>query len=74
MIIEGVDTYDILAGIEVPMTYQEILEGITRHRVNTLQLMQPSDIVNGQDLMRKINEIEWALQALTEKLRDGDKQ
>ena len=52
------------------MTYQEILEGITRHRINTLQLMQPSDTVNGHDLMRKINEIEWALQALTEKLRD----
>lgn len=54
------------------MTYQEILEAITRHRVNTLQLMQPSDTVNGQDLMRKISEIEWALQALTEKLRDTE--
>jgi len=54
------------------MTYQEILEGITRHRgmpvdagdFDTLKI----------DLRRKTDEIEWALQALAEKLAAGDKE
>lgn len=46
------------------MTYQEILEGITRHRAN------PPTKDNLSEFQRKINEIEWALQALAEKLRD----
>lgn len=49
------------------MTYQEILEEITKHRANGLT----SRIGN---LDQKIAAIEWALQALAEKLRDGDKE
>ena len=43
------------------LTFQEILEGIIRHR---------ADPVNAMNIERKITEIEWALQALAEKLRD----
>jgi hypothetical protein len=51
------------------MTYQEILEGITRHRAsNVFQTPGNADIV------RKLEEIEWALQALAEKLRDDNPQ
>lgn len=48
------------------MTAQEILEGITRHRANPLQIDVPFDTI------RKITEIEWALQALAELLRDQE--
>lgn len=50
------------------MTYQEILEGIARHRAN------PLITTNGRvrNLPVKIEEIEWALQALAEKLRDEE--
>jgi hypothetical protein len=54
-------------------TYQEILEGICNHRINRLQINQPSGDVIGASAQQKITEIEWALQALAEKLRDGDK-
>lgn len=54
------------------MTFQEILEGIARHRVNLVQLNVPSGNVVGQDLRRKIDELEWALQAIAEKLRDNE--
>lgn len=47
------------------MTYQEILEGITRHRAT------PFD-GSRDDISRKVGEIEWALQALAEKLRDEE--
>jgi hypothetical protein len=47
------------------MTAQEILERITVHRANVVQL---SDF--DADLERKIHEIEWGLQALAEKLVD----
>ena len=47
------------------MTYQEILEGITRHRAN------PARLDSAMDMQRKIDEIEWALQALAETLRDS---
>ena len=49
------------------MTYQEILEGITRHRANPLEIIP-------DDIPRKLEEIEWALQALAEKLRDDNPQ
>lgn len=49
------------------MTYQEILEEITKNRAVELT----SRIGNLED---KIVAIEWALQALAEKLRDGDKE
>jgi len=52
------------------MTFQEILEGICRHRMNPLLINQPSGDAVGRDVQRKIEEIEWALQALAEKLRD----
>lgn len=48
-------------GSEMP-TSQEILEGITRHRVNPAILGDPLDQA------RKNTEIEWALQAIAEKL------
>lgn len=51
------------------MTYQEILEGITRHRAST-----PPSTPATMDIYRKIDEIEWALQALAEKLRDDNPQ
>jgi hypothetical protein len=53
------------------MTYQEILEGIARHRANPLNLPTGWPEVN-LELQRKCEEIEWALQALAEKLRDRD--
>ncbi len=56
------------------MTYQEILEGICRHSANPLQANVPSDSPIMSDLQRKIIEIEWALQALAEKLAAGDKE
>jgi len=46
------------------MTFQQILEGITRHRANRL---------GGDDetsIQQKIDEIEWALQAIAEALAD----
>ena len=49
------------------MTAQEILEGVCRHRG-----MMPSDLI-GEDIRRKINEIEWALQAIAEKLVENEK-
>ena len=51
------------------MSYQEILEGITRHRANPVQLLQRPD---SQELERKFNEIEWALQALAERLAETE--
>ena len=52
------------------MTFQEILEGITRHRANPMSINQPSQSIIESEVSRKINEIEWALQALCEKLSD----
>lgn len=54
------------------MNYQEILEGITRHRMHPLSFNVPSGRVIDDDLRRKVDEIEWALQALCEKLRDDE--
>jgi hypothetical protein len=52
------------------MTYQEILEGIARHRANPVAQVSGTALV--AEIQRKVNEIEWALQALTEKLRDEE--
>ena len=54
------------------LTFQQILEGITRHRANPVNFgIDPNDASsNVRELKRKLNEIEWALQALAEKLRD----
>ena len=46
------------------MTFEEILRGVTRHRANRL---------GGDDetsIQQKIDEIEWALQAICEALHD----
>ena len=58
------------------MTYQEILEAITRHRANPLdlQVSMPWNKVGDEFNRRKLAEIEWALQALAEKLASGDKE
>jgi hypothetical protein len=45
------------------MTFQEILEGITRHRADPLEL-----VFSRTDMRRKFDEIEWALQAMAELL------
>ena len=50
------------------MTFQEILEGITRHRANPMA----ADVLS--EIGRKISEIEWALQALAETLRDREQE
>ena len=63
------------------LSFQEILEGITRHRANPINVTvniptgagkatQDIAVHLSMELTRKINEIEWALQALAEKLRD----
>ena len=49
------------------MTYQQILESILRNRAN---LVTGNKLIAVPELCRKFNEIEWALQALAEKLRD----
>ena len=54
------------------MTYQDILEGITRHRAQPLRINRPGSVVVASDLERKIGEIEWALQALAEKLTENE--
>jgi hypothetical protein len=51
------------------MTFQEILEGITRHRADALfEVPQGLELDEKADLKRKIAEIEWALQAMAELL------
>ena len=49
------------------VTYQQILESILRNRAN---LVTGNKLIAVPELCRKFNEIEWALQALAEKLRD----
>jgi hypothetical protein len=56
------------------MRAQEILEGIARHRANPVQYNVPSGELIASDVTRKIDEIEWALQALAELLRDQEQQ
>lgn len=52
------------------MTYQEILEFITRHRANPVAQVSGTALV--AEIQRKVTEVEWALQALAEKLRDEE--
>jgi hypothetical protein len=47
------------------MTYQEILDQICENRNN---LVSGDRLIAVPELLRKFNEIEWALQALAEKL------
>jgi hypothetical protein len=48
------------------VTYQEILQEITKNRASPLEH-------NGEnEIRRKLDKIEWALQALAEKLRDDE--
>ncbi len=50
------------------MTFQEIHERICVHRSNLISTSDGAMIINVNEILRKINEIEWALQALAEKL------
>ena len=50
------------------MTFQEILDGITAHRANPM----PAEGFDPAEVRRKLDEIEWALQAICEKLRDSE--
>jgi hypothetical protein len=47
------------------MSYQEILDKIIENRNN---LVTGNKLIAVPELLRKFNEIEWALQALAEKL------
>jgi hypothetical protein len=47
------------------MTYQEILEQIIENRNH---LVTGNKLIAVPELLRKFNEIEWALQAIAEKL------
>ena len=49
------------------MTYQEIVQRITEHRANRLVY---NDFGIPTNIQEKVDEIEWALQALAEKLAD----
>jgi hypothetical protein len=49
------------------VTYQEILEEICENRANPID---GNRLVKVSELKRKFSEIEWALQALAERLRD----
>ena len=48
------------------MTYQELLEEFDRRRSN-------QRIDNMGDVQITLADVEWAIQSLLEKLRDGDK-
>lgn len=50
------------------MTWQEILEGITRHRAKPVEF--DGIPIRADAVSRKFDEVEWALQAIVEKLRD----
>jgi len=45
------------------MTAQEILDGITRHRANPIE-----NGLSNSDTRRKLDEVEWALQAIAERM------
>ena len=51
------------------MTAQEILEGITRHRANRAE---PNFGLSDAEIKRKFEEIEWALQAIAERMVEQD--
>lgn len=50
------------------MTYKEIHERICVNRSNLISTSDGAVIINVKEMLRKINEIEWALEALSEKL------
>jgi hypothetical protein len=50
------------------MTFQEIHERICVHRSNLIATSDGAIIINVNEVLRKINEIEWALQAMAERL------
>jgi hypothetical protein len=49
------------------MKFKEILDGITRHRDDRIE--DPED---PEEMKRKIDEIEWALHAIAEKLAEDE--
>lgn len=55
-------------GIVGKMTYQEIHQRICGNRANLISTSEGARIIKVEEVLRKINEIEWALEALSEKL------
>jgi hypothetical protein len=55
------------------MTYQEIHERICVNRSNLISTSDGAKIIDVMEVLRKINEIEWALQALSEKMAENEK-
>ncbi len=54
------------------MTFQEIHERICVNRSNLISTSDGAMIINVNEVLRKINEIEWALQSLAEKLANAE--
>lgn len=54
------------------MTFQEIHERICVNRSNLISTSEGAKIISVNEILRKINEIEWALQSLAEKLVEKD--
>jgi hypothetical protein len=54
--------------VDPPMTFQEIHERICVNRSNLISTSEGAVIINVNEVLRKVNEIEWALQSLAEKL------
>ncbi len=55
------------------MTFQEIHERICVNRSNLISTSDGAMIINVNEVLRKINEIEWALQSIAEKLAEKEK-
>ncbi len=54
--------------VDPPMTFKEIHERICVNRSNLISTSDGAMIINVNEVLRKINEIEWALQAMAERL------
>lgn len=52
------------------MKAQELLEGICRHRAHPVSIESTVSQAANMEIRRKVDEIEWALQAIAEKLVD----
>lgn len=55
------------------MTFQDIHERICRNRANLIATSEGAKLINVNEILRKINEIEWALQALSQKMAEGER-
>lgn len=54
------------------MNFQEIHERICINRSNLISTSDGAMIINVNEVLRKINEIEWALQSLAERLAEKE--